>query len=107
MEVDDRKWVGKPTGVYEMVATEERPATMSTVGVKTPHARLLDMLAGWSEYVEADVYRDAEGVNDRIADLYQEAGALGLEPLNPVDANSDEVIRAFIIDRVLPVLTAA
>ena len=81
--------------------TEERAAA------KTSHNRLLDMIAGWASFAERDEergYPDAPGVNDSIHELYQEAGALGLDKNNPVDEETEESIRAFVVERVLPVL---
>lgn len=74
---------------------------------KTPHNRLMDMIAGWASFAERDEergYPDAPGVNDAIYGLYQDAGALGLEENNPVEEEAEETIRAFVVSRVLPLL---
>lgn len=78
-------------------AVVEQPGA---VGMKTPKGRLLDMLAGWERYAlkdEDEGIADAPGVTDRIGDLYQEAGHLA-------DGNSEEAVRTFLLERVLPLL---
>ena len=71
--------------------------------VKFPLTRLLDLLAGWSQYTyqdDLDGIPDAPAVGERIAELYQEAG--NLEASTTTDAET--LLRSFLQERVLPVL---
>ena len=75
---------------------------------KTAATRLLDLLAGWSEFVAND---EESGVNDpaltaeQIADLYQAAGAQSFQWDSLSEAQQEQAVREFIEARVLPLLT--
>ena len=79
-----------------------------TTSTKSPATRLLDLLAGWTDYVDHDEDHqlvDAALPAEQIAQLYQEAGALACEEF---DLNGEaDAVRAFMIERVLPLLTRA
>lgn len=67
---------------------------------KAPETRLLDILVGWSAYLDED---EANGLcdtvtADEVAALYQEAGSFAFDDPTP------EEVRAFFIERVLPLL---
>ena len=70
--------------------------------VKYPRTRLLDLLAGWERFVDTDEIPDAPSVIYNIADLYQEAGNLNVSRQN--DAQTEEILRAFLTERILPLL---
>ena len=90
------------------MAVREMPAPIASshdTG-KTPHTRLLDRIAGWAQFSDRDADNgnaDLPGVSDAIHALYQDAGALGLEA-EPVDENSEAVLRAFVLARIMPML---
>ena len=52
----------------------------------------MDMLAGWSQFAESDDFAQYEF--DQIADLYQASA----------DCMTDEDVRQFVKNRVLPLL---
>jgi len=67
---------------------------------KAPETRLLDILAGWSAYLDED---EANGLCDsvtaeEVAALYQEAGNFAFDDPTPGE------VRAFFIERVLTLL---
>ena len=66
---------------------------------KAPTARLLDLLAGWSQYVSAEEGMEDTVSAEEIADLYQEAGAIQAK-----DTQEAEQVRQFVQQRVLPIL---
>ena len=78
------------------------PADLSQTAVKYPFTRLLDLLAGWERYADQDDMPDTPSIVENIADLYQEAGNLEVRRQN--DAQVEATLRAFLKDRVLPVL---
>lgn len=63
---------------------------------KDPGERLMDMVAGWSVFIDKE-YTDEKECN-RVGDLYQQAGILGFRDPD------EEDIRTFLIEQVLPVL---
>ena len=74
---------------------------------KRPSTRLLDLLAGWSNYVSIDEENnmpDATLRADDIAGLYQFAGNLieSWDELQPDD--EDSMVTSFVEERVLPLL---
>jgi len=71
---------------------------------KTPMNRLLDMLAGWADYVghEEDEYPDTLK-GEQIAGLYQEAGALMERDFPDIESEQDAVCR-FVTERVTATL---
>ena len=74
--------------------------------VKAPFTRLLDLLAGWEQYAQKDVAEgvsDAPHVLDAISDLYQEGGSLSISP-SASRMQKEAIFRAFLTERVLPVL---
>ena len=73
-------------------------------GTKTPHTRLLDLLAGWSEYARRDETADDPAVVERICDLYQEAGNLSVGTDDPADPVTETTIQHFLLARVAPLL---
>lgn len=79
----------------KMETEEETPVVHPPV--KEPRTRLLDLLAGWNDFIgREEGVPDLESVTDDIGALYQEVGALD----NPTDAD----VRAIVIDRVIPLL---
>jgi len=86
----------------QTLARNEPEAT--AVGTKTPHTRLLDLLAGWSNYAQGDETADDPAVVERICDLYQEAGNLSVGADSPADPTTETVIRTFLLTRVAPLL---
>ena len=77
---------------------------MNSENTKTPLTRLMDLTAGWAEFVQegdGDVVDPAVST-DELCDLYQEAGLLMVEELSP----REEVrqVRRFVEDRILPLL---
>ena len=64
--------------------------------VKDAHTRLLDMLAGWSRYIDRDDTPDSEDVRDAVYALHQEAGAM--------EDSGAEAVAAFVTTRVIPLL---
>ena len=72
---------------------------------KTPGTRLLDMLSGWSQFVDAE-----EEVTDTclsaedIATLYQQAGEMVFDLPESDVLTEKQAVRAFVIERVLPIL---
>src|SRR5688572_20444967 len=75
---------------------------------KTAATRLLDLLAGWSEFVtndeESGVY-DPALTAEEIAGLYQAAGAQSLQWDALSEADEDQAVREFVETQVLPLLT--
>ena len=76
----------------------EKPA------VKTPSTRLLDLLYGWADFIDAEesAYPDTL-TPDVLADLYQEAGAVFGQAYPDFESEQDAVCR-FMTERVFPVL---
>lgn len=77
---------------------------MNTDNIKTPLTRLLDMTAGWADFVQKD---DAGVVDpavsaDELCELYQGAGQIMAEEMSP--AEESRQVRRFVEDRVLPLL---
>lgn len=71
---------------------------------KTPMNRLLDMVAGWSNYAqEPEEAPDAPGMIDRICDLYQKTGEVAFKEYTTAE-EEDAAIREFLVSEVLPVL---
>jgi hypothetical protein len=86
-----------------MAIVLERPVQEAVDNdVKSPYNRLLDMIAGWSEFAQQEGERDSEEAVDAICDLYQEAGAIAFKPSQSLEEAEAE-IRTFLIERVLPV----
>lgn len=74
---------------------------------KTPSTRLLDLLAGWSAYVlldEEHQVRDSTLSGEEISDLYQLAGELSEEWDELSPEAQEPFIRAFVEERILPLL---
>lgn len=80
--------------------------------VKTPWNRLLDLTCGWYQFVEAEETREEEPLSDdrlpspELFDLYQLAGELAFqesEDGTPLPG-ADEKIRAFLNEKILPLL---
>ena len=84
-------------------ATIEQPQT--TKNPTTPGTRLLDLLAGWTNYVSSDEEQDCTDTMmqaEEIGALYQEAANLVM-PLE--DAASEEIaVSQFLQERVLSLL---
>ncbi len=80
--------------------------------IKTPWTRILDLTCGWYEFVEAEESRDEEPlVDDRLRaeelfGLYQSAGAIACEESEDGSLTDEarEEIRAFVNDKILPLL---
>ena len=80
--------------------------------VKTPWNRLLDLTYGWYQFVEAEESREEEPLSDErlpaqeLFDLYQTTGGLAFE--EPDDGSqperTDEDVRAFVNEKILPLL---
>lgn len=80
--------------------------------VKTPWTRVLDLTCGWYDFVEDSESREEEPLTDdrllaqELFDLYQSAGAEAFE--EPEDGKyspeAEVRIRAFVNDRILPLL---
>lgn len=75
---------------------------------QTAGTRLLDLLAGWSEFLANE---EESGVTDpaltaeQIAELYQAAGAQSLQWDSLSEAEEEQAVREFIEARVVPLLT--
>ena len=83
--------------------TIEQPQT--TKSPKTPGTRLLDLLAGWTNYVSSDEEHDCTDTMMQAEDigaLYQEAANLVM-PLDDVTAE-EIAVRQFLQERILPLL---
>ena len=85
-------------------ASESKP---QEVGGKTPTTRLLDLLAGWCDFVSADEENNVpdSGLSaEEIGDLYQLAGGFieEWEGLSP--DGQEKAVRAFVEERILPLL---
>ncbi len=66
---------------------------------KSSHVRLLDMLHGWSVFIQKEAETesfDPPAITDAVCELYQDAGAM--------DDTSDDAVRAFVQSRVMPLL---
>lgn len=66
---------------------------------KESHTRLLDMLHGWSVFIQKEAETesfDPPAVADAVCELYQDAGAM--------DDTSSDAVRAFVQSRVVPLL---
>lgn len=78
--------------------------------MKTPVTRLLDLLAGWTEYVSTDEehgLHDPHLTADAIGALYQEAGQLmDVDDWPEKFLKADREIRRFVEDKILPALLA-
>ena len=75
---------------------------------KTAATRLLDLLAGWSEFVANDEesgVKDPSLTSEEIGDLYQAAGAQSLQWDSLSVDDEDRAVREFVETRVLPLLT--
>jgi hypothetical protein len=71
--------------------------------VKTPAARLLDLLIGWAEWTEAHADTvDADVTAEELFDLYQEAGGLLASLPEGDQAAERRAIIAFFVDRIMP-----
>jgi hypothetical protein len=74
---------------------------------KITSTRLLDLLAGWSAYVSTD---EDNGLLDpalsaeELGELYQLAGQESETWLEMSEASQEEAIRAFVAERILPLL---
>ena len=79
-------------------------ATVEETQQKTPVTRLLDMLAGWSEYIEHEngKYPDTLS-NEQIGALYQEAGAIAERDYGDIENEQNAVCR-FVTERVIAAL---
>lgn len=78
----------------------------TALSMKTPAARLLDLLAGWSAFVQDEEARSPE-ICDRqldaqeLCDLYQEAG----DAVMDVSLEDERrVVEQFLCERILPLL---
>ncbi len=76
---------------------------------KTPAARLLDMLAGWSNLVEGQEQYDGHAIDlsvsvDDLCQIYQDAGGALLEVRDEDSEGEKEFVRRFVEERVLPTL---
>lgn len=84
------------------MATADTANINRTRNLTDPHTRLLDLLTGWSYFVQ----RETSETNgpaltvEELCDLYQEAGSLEMESLS--DAEADKLVREFLMERVLP-----
>jgi hypothetical protein len=77
---------------------------MNTDNLTTPLTRLLDLTAGWAQFVqenEEDAV-DAAVSADELCELYQEAGRLMAEDLSPRE--EARRVRRFVEERILPLL---
>lgn len=91
--------------IMDTATIEQTPANANA---KTAGTRLLDLLAGWSNYVSSD---EEEGLTDTalkaedLAALYQEAASL----IMPIDDAEDEqaIVQRFVQERLLPLLLCA
>ncbi len=80
--------------------------------VKTPWNRVLDLTRGWYQFVENEESREEEPLSDdrlpseELFDLYQTAGAQAFEEPEGADVSeaTEEEIRAFLNDKILPLL---
>lgn len=73
---------------------------------KTPMNRLLDMVAGWAEYIQdLEEAPDTPGMVDLVCDLYQKTGEVAFTKYASPE-EEDAAIRKFLISGVLPVLVA-
>ena len=79
--------------------------------VKTPWNRLLDLTCGWYQFVEKEESREEEPLADErlpaqeLFDLYQTAGGLSCDAGDDVPPErTDEEIRAFVSEKILPLL---
>jgi hypothetical protein len=93
-------------------ATTETRTSANARQACSPMTRLLDMLAGWSAYVD-DSEKAAESAesrilrtvtSDEISALYQEAGGEWLKFDESDSAAEDATVRQFIEERILPLL---
>lgn len=66
--------------------------------MKTPVIRLMDMLAGWADFCGAESKKSYYENEMPIGNLYQLAGQKSLVGMK------EEEIRAFLIDKVLPLI---
>lgn len=74
-----------------------------TDSIPDNQTRLLDMLAGWIDFVDPNDL----SMGDKINSLYQDAGNLSLDESDGEyneNEPTDERIRQFIIDKVIPLV---
>jgi hypothetical protein len=74
---------------------------------KTASTRLLDLLAGWAAFVGSDEENgvwDAALSAEEIGELYQAAGAESLAWDGVSAEEHEEAVRAFVNERLLPLL---
>ena len=71
---------------------------------KTPSVRVLDLLAGWIEYVDRQngEYPDTLSYDD-VADLYQTAGEVACRDFPDSETERDAVCR-FLTEKVIPLV---
>ena len=74
-----------------------------------PHRKLLDMLAGWSHFIDGDVDINdgSEGITeqeqDAVAQLYQDAGNITADDAEYKEEEpSRERVEKFLLEKVLP-----
>lgn len=80
--------------------------------VKTPWNRLLDLTYGWYQFVEAEESREEEPLTDdklpaqELFDLYQLLGELAFQEAEDgtLLPDTDEEIRVFLNEKILPLL---
>ena len=79
-------------------------AIAEETSVKTPSTRLLDLIQGWGNYVDAEngAYPDTL-TPDALADLYQDAGIVFGQDYPDTESEQAAVCK-FVVQRILPAL---
>ena len=97
-------------GYNAMSKTSVARKTKQTISPKTPIVRLLDLTAGWSEFVQSEEGSGRRAVTEaELCRLCQEAGqlAIGLEESGADSAAEAESVRTFVIERIVPLVLGA
>ena len=78
--------------------------SLTITNKKTQTTRLMDLLAGWAEFVENEEGKfDDPVTSDLIGDLYSEAAEIASRDYTDAEAERD-AIGIFVSERLLPVL---
>jgi len=88
---------------------EEGGQETPSYAASDPATRLLDMIAGWSQFVQrdlTDVEQDAGGEVRRVCDLYGRTGEFAFSDAlaRASGGETEAALRGFLVEHVLPVL---
>src|SRR5687768_10975606 len=90
-----------------MTASATTTRTQSKTTEKAAATRLLDLLAGWSNYVSADEENetvDSALSAEEIGVLYQRAGELSESWEHLTEEDQERAVRTFVEEQVVPAL---